>query len=82
MYSRKVWWGGFGEFTLFEYLAKKAWQIRYQPKKVIYCNWMVLVWQTTDDLPNFPAIWYVCVKVWLYWNFIADHWKIMLLVQF
>ena len=79
-----VGWGGRG--GLVNLLFSSIWQKKLGKldisQKVIYCNWMVLVRQITDDSPNFPAIWYVCVKVWLYWNFLADHWKIVLLVQF
>ena len=74
LYSRKVWWRGFGEFTLQVFGEKKLGKLDIS-QKVIYCNWMVLVSQITDNSPNFLAIWYVCVKVWLYRNFISDHWK-------
>ena len=42
----------FGEFTL---LRKEVWRMNRSAKGLLIL-WMVLVWQITDDLPNFlPA---------------------------
>jgi len=54
----------FGEFTRFEHLAKKVWQMNRFSQKVIIVsrNLMVLVWQIKDDSPNspnFPSMQYI-----------------------
>ena len=55
--------GKFGRLTRFEHLTKKLWQINRSANRLVLL-WMVLVWQITDDspnfpLPNFPAIQYL-----------------------
>ena len=62
--------GNFGELIRSSIWQKKVWRINKSADRllIVSTNWMVLVWQITDNLPNspnLPAIWYMAVRFML-----------------